>query len=152
MSNKTLLKICFLLITFSLLITKVFAYQVTDANKILANPTKYKNKKVIIFTKFNEIISDGKFDSFTSRGIDYIYDDQNKELSDSIKKLKKRDRITIKGKVIDMENSFIPTVLVEGISKEWVDMTIIQATREEQEIDITCPNCGHNFKHTIELN
>ncbi|MFH1714957.1 MAG: hypothetical protein ABH857_02030 [Elusimicrobiota bacterium] len=127
--------------------TNIFSYSVTDPNKIIADPGFYKGKDVIIYTKFDTKTETGKFRPYTSIGIEYVYDVNDNSLTDIINSLRTSDKVTIKGRVLDRQDTFYPVVEVHAIAKSWIDMTIMLETKDQKkgEVEVTCPNCGHHF-------
>ncbi|MFC1546149.1 hypothetical protein ACFL4O_00320 [bacterium] len=127
------------------LVSLVSAYQTVKATKITADPDKYSGKKVLLFVKFNQIVSEGIFTDFLVKGMEYHYDINDEYINDIITKAKQRDLITVKGEVF--LEGFNPNIKVEGIVTGWIDTTLLPLCPDE--IKITCPECGKTFIYDV---
>lgn len=129
----------------------LFCYETVKATKITSNPSDYKGKNVLIYVKFGNISYEDKaknfgyFEDFNVKGLKFRYQLNNENFSKDLKKLKVRDLITVKGNVI--LDGFDIIVNVHEFVKGWMDTTLLPPTPDE--IEISCPKCGHKFKYKV---
>ncbi|MDR0676826.1 MAG: hypothetical protein LBF97_07305 [Elusimicrobiota bacterium] len=149
---KKVFKIFFItILIFTSINIFIFAYETTKTTQISANPSKYNNKQVLVYIKFDRLTYEdtskgvGYFEELNIKGIEYQYKLSDTELVKNLKTIKNRDMITVKGKVV--VNGFSPIIQLDSFEKGWVDTTLLPPTPDT--ITITCPHCGYVFKYKI---